>query len=167
MTCSRSAVALAAVSVLACTTAAHAAITKLDLANYQLASRFDLPGDSASESSAITYNFDSGNLFVLGDEGDAIVEVTTAGAVVSTMALSGFDDTEGLTYIGNGQFVLVEERLQDAYRLTYTANGNVARSSLAAVSIGSTIGNSGLEGVSFERTTGDFYFDGKRPHSVR
>ena len=72
------------------------------------------------------------------------------------MSLSGFDDTEGLTYIGNGQFVLVEERLQDAYLLTYTAGGNVSRSSLASASIGVTVGNVGLEGISYDPTTGQY-----------
>ena len=101
------------------------ALAQLDLSQYQLAGRFPL-SSAASEASAVTFNWDTGTLFVVGDEGDAVVEVSTAGVQLSTMSLTGFDDTEGLTYIGGGQFVIVEERLQDVYRMTYTAGGSVA-----------------------------------------
>lgn len=142
----------AAASLLA--TAAQAAA--LDLSRYTVSTIFNLPPVAASESSAITYNWDNGNLYVMGDEGEAIVEVTRTGAVVSTMTLTGFGDTEGLTYVGGGKFVLVEERLQDAFQLTYTAGGSVARSALPSASLGPTIGNTGLEGISFDPTTGKF-----------
>jgi uncharacterized protein YjiK len=131
------------------------ALAQLDLAQYQLAGRFPLPG-TASEASAVTFNWDTGTLFVLGDEGDAVVEVSTTGAPLSTMSLTGFDDTEGLTYIGGGQFVIVEERIQDVYRLTYTAGSSAARNSLPTVSLGDTVGNIGLEGISYDPRNGAF-----------
>lgn len=126
------------------------------LANYQHTATWGLPV-AADEASAVTYNWDTGTLFVLGDEGDAIVEVSAAdGSVVSTMALTGFADTEGLTYVGGGEFVIGEERLQDVYRLTYTAGGSVARSGLASASIGPTVGNVGIEGFSYDPRNGRF-----------
>src|ERR1700754_3322571 len=115
---------------------ANAAVGSVDLGNYHLSATYNLPVGPASEASAVAWNADRGTLFVLGDEGDAIAEVSKTGQLVSSMSLSGFDDTEGLTYIGGGKFVLVEERLQDAYLLTYTAGGALARSSLQSVSIG-------------------------------
>ncbi len=135
---------------------AFAAISTVDLSDYRLTATFALPTPSAEEASAVAWNWDSGNLFVLGDEGDAVVEVTRTGAFVSQMTLTGFDDTEGLTYIGNGRFVLTEERLQDAYQLTYSAGGTAARGSLPSVSLGATVGNIGIEGIAFERSTGGF-----------
>lgn len=133
-----------------------AAVTAVDLANYRLTATYALPLPSASEASAVTWNWDNGNLFVLGDEGDALVEVNRSGALVSQMTLTGFDDTEGIAYAGNGRFVITEERLQDAYELTYTAGGSVARGSLPSVSLGPTIGNIGIEGIAYERATGGF-----------
>jgi uncharacterized protein YjiK len=130
-------------------------ITSLDLSNYQHTATFVLPS-AASEASAVAFNPDTGNLYVLGDEGDALVEVTRAGESVSTMTLTGFEDTEGLTYVGNGQFVLVEERIQDGYRLTYTPGGTVDRASLPTASLGDTVGNVGLEGISFDPRNGRF-----------
>jgi uncharacterized protein YjiK len=132
-------------------------VTSVDLLNYQLSATHALPPVSASEASAVTYNWDTGTLFVLGDEGDALVEVTTTGQPMSQMTLTGFDDTEGLTYIGRGQFVLVEERLQDVFLLTYSAGGTADRNSLPGVSLGPTVGNVGLEGISFDPLTGTYF----------
>jgi uncharacterized protein YjiK len=132
-------------------------ITSLDLANYQLSGGFDLPPVAAAEASAITYNWDTGNLLVLGDEGVALAEVSTAGTLVSTMTLTGFGDTEGLTYIGGGRYVLAEERLQTLFRFTYAAGGAMDRGSLPSAVLGPTIGNTGIEGVSYDPLN-DQYF---------
>lgn len=136
---------------------ASAQAGSLNLGDYQLTGRYALPAVAASEASAVTYNWDTGTLFVLGDEGDALVEVSKTGAQLGVMTLTGFDDTEGLTYVGNGKFVVTEERLQDAYQLTYAAGGTVSRSSLPSFSIGATVGNVGIEGISYEPLTGNFY----------
>lgn len=64
--------------------AAQAAITSLDLSTYQLTGHYNLPS-VASEASAVAWNADTGTLFVLGDEGDALVEVSTTGSLISTM----------------------------------------------------------------------------------
>jgi uncharacterized protein YjiK len=137
-------------------TTASAGITSLNLANYTLSGTYALPAARASEASAVTFNWDTGSLFVLGDEGDALVEVSKTGQQLSSMTLTNFDDTEGLTYIGNGQFVLTDERLRDAYKLTYTAGGSVNRSTLAAADLGTTIGNIGIEGISYDPRNGSF-----------
>jgi uncharacterized protein YjiK len=147
--------ALLGVALTAAATAS-AGITALNLANYTLSGTYALPAVRASEASAVTFNWDTGSLFVLGDEGDALVEVSKTGQQLSSMTLTQFDDTEGLTYIGNGQFVLTEERLRDAYKLTYTAGGSVSRSALAAADLGTTIGNTGIEGISYDPRNGSF-----------
>ena len=136
---------------------AHAQITSLDLAHYRLTGKYALPPVAASEASAVTYNCDRDSLFVLGDEGQALAEVSRTGALISSMRLTGFQDTEGITYVGNGRFVLTEERLQRAYLLTYTAGGKVSRRSLQSVSLGPTVGNVGIEGISYEPLNGTFF----------
>ncbi|MPZ43684.1 MAG: PEP-CTERM sorting domain-containing protein [Betaproteobacteria bacterium] len=133
--------------------ASHAA--GLDLSRYSLTSSFALPS-TASESSAITWNWNTGTLFVVGDEGEYITEVTRSGTLVGSMRLSGFADTEALTYIGNGEFVIGEERIQDVYKLSYQAGTTVSRNSLQSVSLGATVGNIGLEGISLDRRNGQF-----------
>ncbi len=146
---------------------ALAGISSFDLGQYFHASTFALPSPAADEASAIAWNWDTDTLFVLGDEGDAIAEVTRTGALVSTMTLTGFADTEGLTYIGAGQFVLTEERLQDAYKFTYAAGGSVSSAGLATASLGPTVGNIGLEGLAYERSSGEYFLvKEKTPQAV-
>ncbi|WP_306478317.1 SdiA-regulated domain-containing protein [Methyloversatilis sp.] len=147
---------LAAAIALIATGSASASITQLDLADYRLVATHDLPSVQASEASAVTWNWDTDTLFVLGDEGDYVVEVNKQGQRISSMNLFGFDDTEGLSYLGNGQFVLVEERLQDVHRFSYTAGGSIGRSATPAVSVGATVGNVGLEGLSYDPLSGRF-----------
>lgn len=131
-------------------------ITSLNLANYELCATHALPGTAAAEASAVSYDWDTGTLFVLGDEGDALVEVSLTGELLGQMTLTGFDDTEGLTYIGEGTFVIVEERLQDVYLIEYVAGGSVDRSILPSVSLGDTVGNIGLEGISYDPIGGGY-----------
>lgn len=128
----------------------------LSLADYSVTGRFALPALTAAEASAVSWNWDTGTLFVLGDEGDALVEVETDGTQVGFMALTGFADTEALTYVGGGEFVMAEERLQDAFRLTYVAGGSLDSSALPSADLGPTVGNIGIEGMSFDRRDGSF-----------
>ena len=137
---------------------AMAAAPNIDLGMYKLVGTYALPAIPASEASAVTYNWDTDTLFVLGDEGDALVEVSKTGAQLSVMTLTGFDDTEGVTYTGNGQFVLTEERLQDAYQMTYVGGGSVDRSALLTSDLGPTVGNIGVEGISYDPLSGDFVY---------
>jgi uncharacterized protein YjiK len=132
------------------------ALASIDLSRYQLAGRYPLPAVAAAEASAVTFNWDTGTLFVLGDEGTAVVEVDTQGHQLSVMNLTGFADTEGLTYIGDGRFAVVEERLQDVFELTYAAGGSADRAALRGVSLGDTVGNVGLEGISFDPRDGSY-----------
>lgn len=147
------------ISVLALAGAASSAcgaISSLNLADYSLTASYALPAVAAAEASAVTFNWDTGTLFVLGDEGDAVVEVSTTGVQLSVMSLSGFADTEGLTYVGGGKFVITEEREQDAYEFTFSAGGSGVRGSMPFASLGGTVGNVGIEGISFDPRSGKF-----------
>jgi uncharacterized protein YjiK len=132
------------------------AFAALNLGSYTLTGTYALPAVSAAEASAITWNRDTDTLFVLGDEGDALVEVSKTGAQLGVMSLSNFADTEGLTYIGGGQFVMTEERLRDAFRITYTAGGSASSTSLASANLGTTVTNIGIEGISWDPRDGSF-----------
>lgn len=138
---------------------------------------------SGLEGSAVAYAKDRydrttgqmGTLFFVGDEGTGVIEVSRTGQTLSSMTFdwsntsSNKHDTEALTYLGNGQLVVGEERLQDAYKFTYGASvttgaaGNVdlgvvalGGSSAKAVSFGPTIGNIGIEGISYDPRNGGF-----------
>jgi len=156
-----------------------AAFSSVDLSRYVRIGRYDLPEPTrtllpsgtpawnllAQEASAVTYNKDSDTLFVLGDGGTAIVEVSKTGQLISTMTLAKggspqgteFYDPEGLAYVGNGTFVFTEERDRQLVRFTYQAGGTLQRSASQTVKLGTTIGNIGLEGVSFDPLTANSY----------
>ncbi|QNN25434.1 PEP-CTERM sorting domain-containing protein [Planctomycetales bacterium ZRK34] len=158
-------VATLAVAGLSASTS-HAVVTDVNLSNYQLDGVYSLT-IAADEASGVTYNPDTGTLFVIGDEGRAIVEYDTQGNQLGLMSLTGFDDTEGITYIGNGEFIVVEEREQDLYRLTYTAFGSATRGDLPMVSIGPNVGNSGIEGITYDTATGKYFaVKEKNPQAV-
>ena len=124
--------------------AAAAPPTEVDLSTYVRVGRYPLPEPLltpappgsvlAQEVSAVTYNPDTDTLFVVGDRGTSIVQVSKTGVLIDSMTLaagpspqgSEFYDPEGLTYVGAGQFVLVEERDRQAVRFTYVAGHHAA-----------------------------------------
>jgi uncharacterized protein YjiK len=71
---------------------------------------------------------------------------------------TAYFDPEGLTYVGNNQFVLVEERDRVASLFTYQPGTTLTYADSLHVKLGTTIGNTGIEGVSFDPLTGGFIF---------
>lgn len=176
--------------LIAPTTAPLAPVTAVDLSTYVRTGRFDLPEPTrtahppnsllAQEASAVTYNWDTDTLFVVGDGGTSVVQVTKAGALIDSMTLApgpspqgtDFYDTEGVTYVGGGKFVLVEERDRQANLFTYVAGNVLHKTDAQTVKLGTTIGNIGLEGVSYDPSTngpagnGFIFVKEKDPESV-
>ncbi|WP_018412235.1 SdiA-regulated domain-containing protein [Methyloversatilis thermotolerans] len=155
---------LLSVAVLSALSAGAGAASSLNLANYSVTGNYtiDSLGELGLEASAVTYARDRGSLFVVGDEGLGVIELSLTGQVLSSMEFSGWpatstnNDAEGLTYLGNGVLVVAEERLQDAYRFTYVAGGSVDLAKADSVSIGATVGNVGTEGISYDPRDGSF-----------
>lgn len=146
------------------------AASGIDLSKYQLVGSYDLPIGSganllADEASAVTYNWDTKTLFVVGDGGTSITQLSLKGALIDSMTLAAdaskpqgtyFYDPEGLAYVGNGQFVLGEERIRQLNLLTYTAGTTHGAAGTLTVKLGTTIKNIGIEGFSRDPLTGGF-----------
>lgn len=149
--------------------------SSFELANYSLAGRYSLPVGTglnllSEEASAVTYNKDTDSLFIVGDGGSSIAQVSKQGVLIDSMVLARdsskprgvyFDDPEGLSYIGGGKFVLVEERNRLVNEFTYTANTTMPANTLSAtevraVKLGTTIGNIGIEGISYDPMTNGY-----------
>src|SRR5262249_12788935 len=106
--------------------------TAIDLYTYVRVGHFPLPEPTrttppansllAQEASGVTYTPDPDTLFVVGDGGTSVVQVSKTGVLIDSMTLAPggspqgteFYDTEGITYVGSGNFVLVEERDRQA-----------------------------------------------------
>jgi uncharacterized protein YjiK len=146
--------------------------TTVDLSTYVRVGRFDLPEPTrtppplnsllAQEVSAVTYNPVTDSLFVVGDGGRSIVQVSKSGALIDSMTLAlgaspqgtEFYDTEGLTYVGgNDQFVFVEERDRQVSKFTYVAGTTLQRSDVQTVDLGTFVENIGIEGISYDPLT--------------
>ena len=169
-----------------CTGSGGTGFSTMDLSRYVRVARYLLPeptrttppdGTSllAQEASAVTYDWDTDTLFVVGDGGTSIVQVTKTGALIDSMTLAPgsspqgteFYDTEGVAYVGGGKFVLNEERYRQVNLLTYVPGATLHRSDVQTVKLGTTIGNIGLEGVTYEPPTGKFIFvKEKEPESI-
>jgi uncharacterized protein len=159
--------------------------TSVDLSRYVRVGRFDLPEPTrttapansllAQEASAITYNWDTDSLFIVGDGGTSVVQVSKTGTLIDSMTLApggspqgtDFYDTEGISYVGNGTFVLIEERYRQVNLFTYAPGGILHRTDVLTVKLGTTIGNTGLEGVSYDPLTNGFVLVKERdPESI-
>ena len=123
----------------------------IDLNNYTLTRRQRIP--FVPGLSAVTYNPDTDTLFMLGDHAADIVQVNRATAEkidAMTLKPGDFVDTEGLSYVGNGQFVIVEEGRRQVSLFTYRAGSVVARADVKTVKLGIDAGNDGIEGVAYD-----------------
>ncbi len=142
--------------------------TSINLANYRLTGNhaldaLDAFGGMGLEASAVTFARDRNSLFFVGDEGLGVVEISLSGTTLGSMAFnwagtgSTNNDAEGLTYLGNGQFALVDERPQRAYRFGYQSGGTVALATMPYATISTyTPSNIGIEGISYDPRDGSF-----------
>jgi hypothetical protein len=78
-----------------------------------------------------------------------------------------FYDTEGIAYVGSGEFILLEERYRQANLFTYVAGDTLQADDVQTVKLGTSIGNTGLEGVTWDPSTSGFVFvKEKDPQSI-
>jgi len=126
------------------------------------------------EASGVAYNWDTRTLMVTNDEEASdgtsrFGEYDLSGNKTASIVVGGClslgspqCDPEGLTYVGNGKYVVAEERYQDIALLSQIGSANGTRTYTAypdapTVSVGPNAGNSGLEGIAYNKVTGDFY----------
>lgn len=160
-----------------CTASPGGSIATMDLSRYVRVARYDLPEPTrttppnatsllAQEASSVTYDWDTDTLFVVGDGGTSVVQVSKTGALLDSMTLAPgaspqgteFYDTEGIAYVGGGKFVLNEERDRQVNLFTYVVGATLHRADVKTVKLGTTIGNIGLEGVTFDPPSGHYVF---------
>ena len=162
--------------------------TAINLSRYVRVGRYDLPEPTrsahpansllAQEASNVTYNWDTDTLFMTGDGGTSVVQVSKTGVLIDSMTLApgssaqgtDFYDTEGLTYVGGGQFVLMEERDRTAHLITYAAGTTLAKTgnpAVKSVKLGTTVGNVGIEGICYDPLSSGFIcVKEKTPQSI-
>lgn len=119
-------------------------------ARYTLArGPIEIPG--IHNASGLTYRPDTDTLFLV-DDLRTVLELRLDGSVKRTIALAGFADTEGIAWLGDGKFAIVEEGRRticvaevtpETRQIDYTA-------AIKWQIDPSTGGNRGLEAVAYE-----------------
>ena len=141
------------------------------LGNYMPVAAYALPIQAPGlaiqyEASAVTWNRSTNTLFIVGDGGRYIQQVGLTGTVINAMALPlatgpsragvEFDDPEGLAWIGGNTFVMTEERSRTVVRFDYAAGTTLQRAGTSTVTLGTTVGNTGLEGVTYDAPSNSY-----------
>lgn len=167
-------IALASLVTAAFAFPAHAQ-TSVDLSNYTLVGRYTLPEPTrvaappnsllAQEASGVTWNRATNSLFVVGDGGTSVVQVSLTGQYIDSMTLglnparpqgTAYYDPEGLVSLGGGQFAIVEERDRIVSRFTYAAGTTLGYGDSQHVTLGTFAGNAGIEGMAYDPLTSGF-----------
>ena len=148
--------------------------SSIDLSTYVRVGRYDLPEPTRTahptnnllcqEASAVAYNWDTDTLFITADGSTSVTQVSKTGVLIDTMTMAQgaspqgteFYDTEGITYIGNGQFVMSEERDRQLVKFTYAAGTTLTRANSQTVKIGTFVPNTGTEGLCYDPLTGGY-----------
>lgn len=107
-----------------------------------------------NNASGLTFNRDSGTLFAVINNPEKIIEADIDGNVLRSIELYGFEDTEGITYLGNNQFAIVEERRRGVVLIDISAQ--TTRLTLAdqrrLILPPGDGNNNGFEGLATDRT---------------
>lgn len=115
----------------------------------------------ADNASGLTFNADTGTLFAIINNPEQLVELSTSGKVLRTIRLEGFEDTEGLAYIGNQQFAIIEERKRTIVLISIQANTQTInlkkQRSLSLPPADSNLNNNGFEGLTIDTQTGRLF----------
>lgn len=152
--------------------------TSVNLTNYVRVGRYSLPEPTRTarpagtpshnllcqEASGVAYNWDTDTLFIVGDGGKSVTQVSKTGVLIDTMTLAlgsgpqgtDFYDPEGITYVGGGEFVFTEERDRKLNKIIYAAGTTLSRSGAKTVTLGTFVDNTGTEGLSYDPLTGGF-----------
>ncbi len=148
---------LAGAALLLCAGAAGAADSPLEAAQYELVGEVELSG--ISDASGVTYNPERDSLFVIVDDDTALFEYSREGVLLRKIELTGFDDTEDIAYLGDDEYVVIEERTGLLLKiLAGELTARIDRASAVELKrLGSSEHNDGVEGLAYAADSGNLY----------
>lgn len=106
-------------------------------------------GSSGNGFSGVTYNWDNDQLYIIGNNAKAIWVIHAPGsdqwsdsspgnAYIKTIPLSGYEDPEGICYLGNGWVMIADESLREVSFTKITAQTTSINKSSGSVVIDPT-----------------------------
>ncbi len=120
--------------------------------------------------SGITFNADTGTLFVITNSPTAIHEINRNGECLRKIALCGFTDTEGIVYLYGNLFGVLEERngMVSIVRIARETSRITKNAVVRSIRFNHNYnGNKGFEGIAYDPQDQVFYIvKEKRPMKV-
>lgn len=118
--------------------------------------------------SGITYSSDTDSLFAIINNPEQIVELDKQGKILRQIPLTGFVDTEGITYLGQRHFALMQERQRsvsvvEITSLTRTIDVSGAKQFNLKPAVDN---NAGLEGIAWSAQSGLFVANEHSPSEI-
>ncbi len=109
-----------------------------------------------NDLSGVTYNSMTNSLFVCINGTPTIYELDLNGNVLRTINMTGFEDTEGLVWIGGTDYIIIEERKGRAVLISITAATTAITYPAAFMQLPGVWGdNLGIEGVTYNPATNE------------
>ena len=108
--------------------------------------------------SSLTYNPDTKTLYTVSDHQSKIVELSLTGDVIRIINIEGFEEVEGIEYIGNDQYLLLEETKQKLSLITINDKTKSVSNRQRELTLRMDMKvNKGLEGIAFNPLTKTIY----------
>ncbi len=118
--------------------------------------------------SGVTYNKDTDSLFMVTNEPVALFQISIKGDCLNSYPLDGFDDVEDIVYIGNNQYLLVEERRHRVSLIepkeTTTGVNIVIHHSFQIAKKNKP--NKGLEGIAYHEVNNEIFLASEFPRRI-
>jgi uncharacterized protein YjiK len=127
------------------------------LSEFELLLQIQLPDtpSGSTDFSGVAYNHDTGTLFIVDNANEDVFEFTVDGTLLRVITGIGFEDTEGIFYLGGDQFAISEEKRSVLNVVTIDAATTTIDRSQATL-VQPTLGDK-LEGVAYDQVGGVFY----------
>lgn len=142
---------------------------QIGLNAYELSATPKVIAGIEDNASGLTYNSNTNTLFAIVNNPETLLEMTKDGDLIRRIDLTGFEDTEGVMYLGGEQYAVVEERKRTLVIFEINAQTKaVDRTGLKSFQIAITSGkNKGFEGLSYNQENGDlFIINEKTPRQL-
>lgn len=103
--------------------------------------------------SGLSYDDDREQIWAVVNKPEQLLRLSADGELLGRYPLSGFEDVEGVTYLGDGVLLLAEERKHALVAVTVPDKpGPLFRENYRALTLGISVdGNKGFEGLGYDR----------------
>jgi uncharacterized protein YjiK len=112
----------------------------------------------ACNASGITYNPDTKTLFMIEDSPTVISELNNKGEIIRSIEIENLNDTEGIAYLGNKRFAIVEESTSKIYFCSIgEKTTRIKYKDMVSLDVPLSPNNTGLEGITYDSENKCFY----------